>query len=117
MRLTILNAGTGEVVTSMPIGPETDAVGYDAARGLIYTANGGAQGTLTIIRQSVTDSYAEIENLPTRRRARTLAINQDTGQVYLVTDFVGVDLAQKGGIGSLKTAPVDGSFQVLVVGH
>jgi DNA-binding beta-propeller fold protein YncE len=117
MRLTILNAGSGEVVTSMPIGPETDAVGYDAARGLIYTANGGAQGTLTIIRQDVTDSYAEIQNLATRRRARTLAINQDTGQVYLVTDFVGVDLAQKGGIGALKTTPVDGSFQVLVVGH
>jgi hypothetical protein len=84
---------------------------------LIYSANGGAQGTLTIVRQDVTDTYAVIQNLPTRQRARTLAVNADTGEVYLVTDYVGVDLAQPGGIGTLKTRPVDGSFQVLVIGH
>lgn len=117
MKLTVLNAGTGELVTTLPIGPGADAVGYDPGRGLIYTANGDAQGTLTIIQQDVTDTYAEIQNLPTRQRARTLAVNSDTGQVYLVTDYMGVNLNQPGGIGSLKTRPVSGSFQVLVVGH
>ena len=117
MKLAVMNAGSGEAVTSMPIGPGTDAVGYDPGRGLIYTANGGAQGTLTIVRQDVTDSYAIIQNLPTRQRARTLAVNTDTGEVYLVTDYAGVDLAQPGNIGSLKTRPVEGSFQVLVIGH
>jgi len=91
-------------------------VGFDAGRGLIYTANGDAQGTLTIIHQDVTDTYAEVQNLATRRRARTLAVNTDTGQVYLVTDYVGVDLAHPGGIGGLTSAPVEGSFQVLVIG-
>jgi hypothetical protein len=117
MKLAVINAGSGELVTSLPIGPGTDAVGYDPGRGLIYTANGGAQGTLTIIRQDVTDTYALIQNLPTRQRARTLAINTDNGEVYLVTNYVGVDLAQTGGIGSLKNRPVEGSFQVLVIGH
>ena len=117
MKLAVINSGSGELVASLPIGPGTDAVGYDPGRGLIYTANGGAQGTLTIIRQDVTDTYALIQNLPTRQRARTLAINADSGEVYLVTDYVGVDLAQPGNIGSLKTRPVEGSFQVLVIGH
>jgi DNA-binding beta-propeller fold protein YncE len=117
MKLAVMNAGSGELVTSLPIGPGTDAVAYDPGRGLIYTANGGAQGTLTIIRQDVTDTYNLIQNLPTRRRARTLAINTENGQVYLVTDYVGVDLSQPGGIGSLKARPVEGSFQVLVIGH
>jgi DNA-binding beta-propeller fold protein YncE len=117
MKLTVLNSGTGEVVTSLPIGPGADAVGFDPGRGLIYTANGDAQGTLTIIHQDVTDTYAEIQNLATRRRARTMAVNTDTGQVYLVTDYMGVDLAHQGGIGSLKSTPVAGSFQVLVIGH
>jgi DNA-binding beta-propeller fold protein YncE len=117
MKLTVLNGGTGELVTTLPIGPGAGAVGYDPGRGLIYTANGDAQGTLTIIRQDVTDTYAEIQNLPTRQRARTLAVNQDTGQVYLVTDYVGVNLAQPGGIGTLRPAPVKGSFQVLVIGN
>jgi len=117
MKLAVINAGSGELVTSLSIGPGTDTVGYDPGRGLIYTANGGAQGTMTIICQDVTDTYAIIQNLPTHRRARTLAINTDDGEVYLVTDYVGVDLAQPGGIGGLKTRPVEGSFQVLVIGH
>ena len=117
MKLTVLNTGSGEVVTSLPIGPGADTVSYDPARGLIYTANGGAQGSLTVIRQDVTDTYAEIQNLPTRQRARTLAFNRDTGEIYLVTDYLGVNAAAPGGIGTLKTVPVAGSFQVLVIGH
>ena len=117
MKMTVLNGGTGEVVASLPIGPGVEAIGYDPGRGLIYTANGGANGSLTIIHQDVTDTYAEIQNLPTRQRARTLAVNQDTGQVYLVTDLLGVNVAQPGGIGTLKTASVNGSFQVLVIGN
>jgi DNA-binding beta-propeller fold protein YncE len=116
MKLVVLNAGTGELVASLPIGPGTEAIGYDSAHGLIYAANGGAQGTLTVIRQDVTDTYAEIQNLATRQRARTLAINPATGLVYLVTDLLGVKLDRPGGIGTLKTVPIEGSFQVLVIG-
>ena len=104
MKITVLNTGSGEVVASLPIGPGADTVGYDPARGLIYTANGGALGSLTVIRQDVTDTYAVIQNLPTRQRARTLAFNQQTGDLYLVTDFLGVNVAKSGGIGTLKTS-------------
>jgi hypothetical protein len=117
MKLLVLNGGTGEQVASLPIGPGPEAIGYDAGRGLIYSANGGAQGSLTIIRQDVTDSYAVIQNLPTRQRARTLAVNPANGQVYLVTDLLGVRLDRPGSIGTLQTPPVRGSFQVLVVGN
>jgi len=117
MKLIVLNASSGEVVTSLNTGPGTDAVAYDPDRGLIFAANGGAQGTLTIIHQDVTDSYAVIQNLPTRQRARTLAVDPSTGQVILVTDLLGVDLAQPGKIGTLKPAPASGSFQVLVIAN
>jgi outer membrane protein assembly factor BamB len=117
MKLLVLNADDGQLVATLPIGPGVDAIGYDPDRGLIYAANGGADGSLTIISQSVTDGYAVIQTLPTRQRARTLAVNSETGQVYLVTDLLGVNLAATGGIGSLQTNPVNGSFQVLVVGN
>jgi DNA-binding beta-propeller fold protein YncE len=117
MKLVVLNASSGEVVTSLNTGPGTDAVAYDPDRGLIYAANGGAQGTLTIVHQDVTDTYAVIQNLATRQRARTLAVDPSTGQVFLVTDLLGIDLAQPGKIGSLKPAPANGSFQVLVVAN
>lgn len=117
MKMAVLNSVTGEPVATLPIGPGADAIGYDPGRGLIYTANGDAMGSLTVIRQHVTDTYSVVQNLPTQQRARTLAVNPATGEVYLVTDLRGVDLTRKGGIGTLKLAPVNGSFQVLVVAN
>jgi DNA-binding beta-propeller fold protein YncE len=114
-RLTVLNTGTGDKVTSLPIGPGVEAVGYDAEHGLIFTANGGAEGSLTIIHQDVTDTYAVIQTLPTRQRASTLAVDPESGAVYLVTDYLGVNLNRPGGIGTLEQTPVKGSFQVLKV--
>jgi len=115
--LEVLNAGTGEKVTALPIGPGADAVGYDPDHGLIFTSNGAAEGSMTIIRQDVTDSYNVIQTLPTRERANTLAVNPSSGAVYLVTDYQGVDLSRPGGIGTLREKPVEGSFQVLQVGN
>jgi hypothetical protein len=116
-KLLVLNAETGESIASLPIGPGVEAIGYDANRNLIYSANGGADGTLTVISQSVTDSYAVVQTLPTRQRARTLAVNPESGQVYLVTDLLGVTLAQPTDSNVVHTNPVNGTFQVLVVGN
>jgi len=116
-KLLVLNAFTGDKVATLPIGPGVEAVGYDSERGLLFTANGGAEGSLTIIRQDVTDSYNVVQTLPTRQRASTLAVNSQSGAVYLVTDYLGVDLNKPGGIGTLVQTPVKGSFQVLQVGN
>ena len=114
-KMDVLNADTGEVIATLPIGPGTDAVGYDSQRGLIYTANGGGDGSVSIIRQHVSDSYALVQELPTFQRARTLAVNQQNGEVYLVTNKVGVNLKHEGGIGDLQMGAVEGSFEVLVI--
>jgi DNA-binding beta-propeller fold protein YncE len=117
MKMTVLNADTGEVLTSLPTGPGSEVIGYDPNRGLIYSANAGGNGTLTIIRQDVADSYAVIQNLPTSTRARTLAVNPANGEVYMVADILGVDLAKPATIGTLQLVPVEGSFQVLAIGN
>jgi hypothetical protein len=121
-RMEVLNAGTGQTVASLAIGPGTDAVAYDPNRGLIFTANGGGLGSVTVIRQSISDSYAVIQTLPTKQRARTLAVNSSSGEVYLVTNLMGFDLNQKGtpvpgDVPVVKASAVKGSFQVLVIGN
>jgi DNA-binding beta-propeller fold protein YncE len=117
-RLAVLNAQTGEQIASLRTGPGNERIGYDPENGLIFAASGEGDGNLIVIRQSTnTDSYAVIQNLPTRERARTLAVDSATGAVYLVTESYGIDLAKKGGIGALQSTPVQGSFQVLVIGH
>jgi YVTN family beta-propeller protein len=117
MTMVVINASSGEVVATLPIGAGTDAIGYDPNHGLIYAANGGGVGSLTIIRQHLSDSYAVVQELPTQARARTLAVNPDSGEVYLVTNITGFDLNHKGGVGDLKPTALQGSFQVLVVGN
>jgi DNA-binding beta-propeller fold protein YncE len=115
-RFAVLDGNSGALVASLTTGPGDAVVAYDRDRGMIFVANGAGYGSLTIISQdATTDSYAVIQNLPTQERARTLAVDSATGEVYLVTDFHGVDLTKTGGIGSLHSDPVPGSFQVLVV--
>jgi DNA-binding beta-propeller fold protein YncE len=117
-QFVVVNAITGALVASLVTGPGDDVIGYDRDRGLIFVANGAGYGSLTIIRQDqTTDSYAVVQNLPTEERARTLAVDPSSGDVYLVTDFQGADLTTPHGIGTMKMVQVPGSFQVLVVGH
>jgi DNA-binding beta-propeller fold protein YncE len=116
-RMVVLDAATGRGVAAVPIGPGADAIGYDANRGLIYTANGGGDGSLTIIRQDVTDSYSVIQTLPTRQHARTLAVDSANGNVYLTSVIYGAELSSHPvSGGNLNVRPIDSSFQVLVVG-
>lgn len=115
-RMVAIDADSGHVVAQLPIGPGPDAIGYDPSHGLIFTANGAADGSLTVIRQDVTDTYSVVQTLPTRKNARTLAINPSTGEVYLASVIYGAELNNVNGA-SVKMKAVDGSFQVLVVGN
>jgi DNA-binding beta-propeller fold protein YncE len=118
LRMVVLNSGNGQTIATLPIGPGADAIGYDPDRGLIFTANGGSDGSLTIIRQDVTDTYSVIQILPTRQNARTLAIDPSNGEVYLAAVIYGAELNRPPINGApLKMSAIDSSFQVLVVGN
>jgi DNA-binding beta-propeller fold protein YncE len=109
--MAVLNADNGQWVTSLTTGPNTDALAYDFDRGLIYAANSGGDGSLTIIRQSVTDSYAVVQNLPTPHWARTLSLDPVTGLVYLAADYSDLEDAKRAEDSSGR------GFQLLVIGH
>jgi DNA-binding beta-propeller fold protein YncE len=117
--LEILNADTGVELAMLTTGPGTDAVAYDPGRDLLFTANGGGYGSLTIVRRHVTDTYNVIQNLPTLQRARTMAVDPSTGDVYVVTTLYGANLKNPpfNGIGTLKLDPIDGSFRVLEIAN
>lgn len=120
LRMVVVSPHGGSVLAVLPIGPGPDAIGYDANRGLIFTANGAGDGSLTIIRQDVTDTYSVIQTLPTRQHARTLAIDPSSGNVYLTSVMYGATMntpMTNGSPAPLKVSRVDSSFQVLVVGN
>jgi DNA-binding beta-propeller fold protein YncE len=79
--LSVLDAATGKVITTLPIGAGVDAVCYDPATSLIFCSCGDA--TTTIIKQESADSYKVIQTLATQVRAKTMALDPQTHKIYL----------------------------------
>jgi DNA-binding beta-propeller fold protein YncE len=82
--MAVINADTGKLVTTVPIGDGADAVAFDPATGLIFSSN-GEDGTLTIVHEDSADKYTVVENVPTQKGARTMALDPHTHAVYVVT--------------------------------
>ncbi|HEY4286544.1 MAG TPA: YncE family protein [Puia sp.] len=79
--LSVIDATTGKVITTLPIGAGVDAVVYDESTGLIFVSNGDA--TTTIIKQQSADQYSVIQTLATQPRAKTMALDKKTKKIYL----------------------------------
>jgi hypothetical protein len=104
----LVRAGDGTVVATLPTGHGADGAVYDRTRHLAFVP-AGSDGTLAVI--AFADGGGRIvEQVPTARGARTLAVDERTGRVYLPT----ARYAPAAGGG--RPTPVPGTFEVLVVG-
>jgi YVTN family beta-propeller protein len=112
--MVVTDSQSGKQVASIPIGAAPDAAAYDARRRLVYSSNG--EGTLTVIHQDSPDRYKVVQTLATKRGARTMALDPDTGKVYLVTADFGPAPAPTDAQPKPRPAPLAGSFVVLAVG-
>jgi YVTN family beta-propeller protein len=93
--MVVMNADTGQVITTLPIGDHVDATAFDEATKLIFNSNG--EGTVTVIHQDGPDKYSLIETVKTLPKAKTMALDPKTHQLFLST-------------------AENGQFEVLVVG-
>lgn len=93
--MAVLDADSGKVITTLPIGDHVDATAYDPETKLIFNSNG--EGTITVIHQDGPDKYSEVETVKTLPRAKTMALDPKTHQLFLST-------------------AENGQFEVLVVG-
>jgi DNA-binding beta-propeller fold protein YncE len=88
--MAVVNADTGKVVATPAIDEDPDAAGFDPETQLVFSSNGGA-GNLTVIHEDSPDKYNVIENVPTKKYARTMAIDFKTHNVFLpIAVFEGV---------------------------
>jgi DNA-binding beta-propeller fold protein YncE len=84
--MSVVDASSGKVITTLPIGAGVDAVAYDPETKLIFCSCG--DGTTTIIKQQSADQYSVIQTLKTPNRAKTLALDTKTHKIYLsVAEF------------------------------
>ena len=109
--LMVIDATNGSVVDKITIGNGCDGVAFDAAAKNIYTSN-GSDGTMTVIHEESAAKFTVVENVVTKKGARTIALDNQTHLIYLPTaEFEAADPNQKG---RPKMKP--GTFQILVVG-
>jgi DNA-binding beta-propeller fold protein YncE len=81
--MAVMNANTGQVITTLPIGDHVDATAFDVETRLIFNSNG--EGTVTVIRQERPDKYSIAETVKTLPRAKTSALDPRTHQLFLST--------------------------------
>jgi DNA-binding beta-propeller fold protein YncE len=93
--MAVMNADTGQVITTLPIGDHVDATAFDVETRLIFNSNG--EGTVTVIHQDSSDKYSVVETVKTLPRAKTSALDPKTHQLFL-------------------SGAESGQFEVLVVG-
>jgi YVTN family beta-propeller protein len=78
--LSVVDAKSGKVIQTLPIGAGVDAVIYDPVQKLVFVSNGDA--TATIIKQESADKYSVVQTLATQPRAKTMAFDKKTRKLY-----------------------------------
>jgi DNA-binding beta-propeller fold protein YncE len=79
-----MDANTGKIVSTLPIGRNTDGLIFDHDTKLAVSSNGD-DANLSVIRQKSADDYEVIETTTTRPGARTMAYDPKTKKVYVIT--------------------------------
>jgi DNA-binding beta-propeller fold protein YncE len=105
--LAVMDAKSGKVITTLPIGDRVDAVAFDADNKLIFASNG--DGTVSVIRQKSADEYENAGDIMTQKSAKTMAF--DPGKKGLFLSAAELETPAGGG----RPKPKPGSFTVLVV--
>lgn len=92
--MAVMDAATGKVQSTTPIGRGIDILIFDADARRVYTSN-GIDGNLVILDQVGADEYKLVEATSTRPFARTMALDPVSKKVYLVTAEGTVDPSKK----------------------
>jgi DNA-binding beta-propeller fold protein YncE len=81
--MVVVNTDSGRMVAKLPIGRGTDAAAFDPKRRFAFSSN-GVDGTLSIIEEKDAQTFVSLGNLKTTVGARTMALDPETGRIYLV---------------------------------
>lgn len=113
--MAVVDANSGKVITTQPIGRGVDAAEFDPDRGLVYFSSG--DGTMAVFHEDTPDKYMLVERVKTQSGARTMAVDRKTGKAFLSVAEFGPRPEAKPGAPTPRAPMVPGSFSVLVIGQ
>jgi DNA-binding beta-propeller fold protein YncE len=112
--MAVVNADTGKVITTLPIGDGVDADRFDPDNNLAFASCG--EGVLTVVKEDSPDKFSVVQNVKTQRGARTMGLDSKTHRVYLVTAKFGPPPAATAEQPHPRPSILPDTFEVLVVG-
>lgn len=105
--MVVLDADSGTMLGSAPIGAGTDGARFDPGTNLAISSNG--EGSLTLVDGQGPD-FPVVQTVPTARGARTLALDPTTHVIYTAT----TQFAEPDSTGG-RPRRVPGTFSLLIV--
>jgi len=109
-KMVVVDADSGAIVTTLEIGGEPDGAAFDAETGTAFSSNG--DGSLTVVHEQDPAHFTVAQTVPTKRGARTLALDTKTHRVFLATARSEPSADTPG-----RPTALPDSFMVLVVGR
>ncbi|HRH59953.1 MAG TPA: YncE family protein [Chitinophagaceae bacterium] len=106
--LVVLDATSGKVIDKLSIGEGCDGVAFDNTTKTIFTSN-GEDGTMTVIKEKSANEFEVIENVSTKKSARTITVDESSHTLYLPAAELLPAVAGQ------RPQMKPGSFEVLVV--
>jgi YVTN family beta-propeller protein len=85
--MVVLDADSGKVITTAPIGQRVDAAAYDPATKLVFQSTGG--GTTAVFHQDSADKYTLLENLATNPGSKTMGLDPRTHHLFVPANLGG----------------------------
>jgi DNA-binding beta-propeller fold protein YncE len=113
-KMAVMDAATGKVINSFPIGANVDYAAFDPSSDLIFFSCG--DGTLSIYHEKSADDYEDAGAVKTQPSAKTMTFDPKTRKIFLSAaeyqETPASDPSQRP-----RRSVIPGSFVVLVVGR
>jgi hypothetical protein len=111
--LAILDADTGRMLGTVPIGPDPDGAAFDHTSGRIFTSN--RDGTMSVVGERSPGNYALLQTVQTAPGARTIALDDETGRLFLPAARFGAPPAPTTAEPEPHARLIPESFAIIVV--
>jgi DNA-binding beta-propeller fold protein YncE len=111
-KMVVMDATSGKVITSMPIGRGVDYAAFDPEAKLIFFSC--SEGVLNFFHEKSADDYEDAGPVKTQPSARTMAFDPKTKKIFLsAAEIIEAPATTPGGRPQRSVKP--GTFVVLVV--
>ncbi len=109
--LIVMDDRNGKIIAKLPMGSGVDGAAFDENKKIIFAPD-GRTGTVAAYKETSPDKFENLGTIPTKMGARTIAIDKNTGTLFLPTaEFEPADPQNPNTRRNMKP----GTFQVLKV--